>query len=204
MIDFSLLCKTLLILIFGVLSPGPDFFMVLRNSLTYGRKAGVLCALGIASGCFISFTLLIMGLKILLTYQFIKILLGIVCGLYLIYLGWKSLSHKLHHEKISSGKHKQLSQMVYYRNGLLTNILNPKLYTISAAILTYTEQQSPTLATNTAIILGNALIALAWFTTVSCILTNSKIRAVYFKREKILNIILGVILMLVGVRVMYG
>ncbi|MBV8635229.1 MAG: LysE family translocator, partial [Burkholderiaceae bacterium] len=38
------------ITILAVISPGADFAMVTRNSLLYGRRAGVLCALGIALG----------------------------------------------------------------------------------------------------------------------------------------------------------
>lgn len=204
MIDFSLAIKTLFILIFGVISPGPDFFIVLKNSLTYGRKAGICSALGVTSGCFISFTLLMAGLKFLLAYKFIKILLSLICGSYLIYLGWKSLSSKSHHQKISAKHQQPKSLWIYYRNGLFTNILNPKLYTISGAILTYTEQQNPTLGTNTVILLGNALLAAAWFITVSCLLTHPRIRNSYFKREKILNVILGIILIAVGARIILG
>ena len=35
---------------FAVISPGPDFAMVSRNSLLLSRRTGVLTALGIAAG----------------------------------------------------------------------------------------------------------------------------------------------------------
>jgi len=38
------------ITILAVISPGPDFAMVTRNSYLYGRRTGLLCALGIGLG----------------------------------------------------------------------------------------------------------------------------------------------------------
>ena len=45
---------------FAVISPGPDFAMVSRNSLLLSRRTGVLTALGIAAGVcvHVSYTLL--------------------------------------------------------------------------------------------------------------------------------------------------
>ncbi|MEK1866892.1 MAG: LysE family transporter, partial [Ensifer adhaerens] len=54
------------ITIFAVISPGPDFAMVTRNSLLLSRRAGVLTALGIAAGVWVhvAYTLLGVGLLI--------------------------------------------------------------------------------------------------------------------------------------------
>ncbi|MET4727496.1 threonine/homoserine/homoserine lactone efflux protein [Lysobacter enzymogenes] len=50
----------------AVISPGPDFAMVSRNSLLQSRRAGVLTALGIALGVWVhvGYTLLGVGLVI--------------------------------------------------------------------------------------------------------------------------------------------
>ncbi|MCD6047256.1 MAG: hypothetical protein K0S08_903 [Gammaproteobacteria bacterium] len=205
MIDIDLTIKTLSILTLAIMSPGPDFFMVLRNSLTYGRMAGMFSAIGVASGCLISFTLVIIGLKILFAYKITKILLSVLCGLYLIYLGWMSIKAKPKMcEKIASMRESTAHLFSYFRNGLLTNVLNPKLYSFCTAIVAYVEEQHPTLATNAALVIGNAIIALAWFVAVSFILTQPTFQAMYFKRERMLNIILGIILIAVGIRVMIG
>jgi len=204
MFDLTLIIKTLIILLLGVISPGPDFFMVLRNSLSFGRKAGVISALGIATGCFISFTVLICGLKFLFSYKIIKITLSLICGGYLIYLGILSIKSKSHHEQVDYKQQKSESMLVYYRNGFFTNVFNPKLYTISGAILAYTEQQHPGIATNIGIIIGNALMVGAWFIIVAIVLSHPLIQAAYFRREQLINRILGFILIVVGSRVLFG
>lgn len=204
MFDTGLIVKTLIILLLGVVSPGPDFFMVLRNSLSFGRKAGLISAAGIATGCFISFTILICGLKFLFTYKLVKFALGLICGTYLIYLGVMSIKSKSHHERISYETAPSEPLIVYYRNGFFTNLLNPKLYTISGAILAFTEQQHPSIFTNSGIVIGNAIMVFCWFASVALVLSHPKIQIAYFKREQLINRILGFILIVVGTRVLFG
>ncbi len=159
LLDVSLIIKTLIILFLAVMSPGPDFVMVLRNSLSYGRRAGLFSALGIATGCLFSFTIVVCGLQALFSYHLLKAIFSMVCGSYLIYLGFMSIRNKSTHQHIE-GQHRQSAPMFsYYRAGLLTNLLNPKLYTMAAAILTYTEQQHPSIATNISIIINFLIIS---------------------------------------------
>lgn len=204
MFDVGLVAKTLIILLLGVISPGPDFFMVLRNSLSSGRKAGLISAAGIGTGCFISFSILICGLKFLFTYKIVKIALSLICGSYLIYLGIMSIKSKSHHERVNYETAPSEPMLVYYRNGFFTNVFNPKLYTISGAILTFTEQQHPSIITNAGIVIGNAIMVFCWFASVALILSHPTIQTGYFKREQLINRILGFILIVVGARVLFG
>lgn len=204
MIDLILILKTLIILFLGVISPGPDFFMVLRNSLAFGRKAGVLSAAGIASGCFISFTILIGGLKFLFGYKLIRSCLSLICGGYLIYLGIMSIKSQSQHQQLKYKQRQSHKLLVYYRNGFFTNLFNPKLYTISGAILAYTEQQHPSILSNAGIVLGNAVMVFTWFSCVAIILSHPTIQTAYFSRERLINRMLGFILIIVGSRVLFG
>ncbi|WP_438884465.1 LysE family translocator, partial [Bacillus cereus group sp. BC22] len=76
------------ITLLAVISPGPDFAMVTRNSLMLSRRSGVLTALGIGLGVtvHVSYTLLGVGLLIrqsLWLFNAVKL----VGAIYLIYLG---------------------------------------------------------------------------------------------------------------------
>lgn len=203
--DIILIIKTLLILFLGVISPGPDFFIVLKNSLTFGRRAGLFSALGIATGCLISFTVLICGLKFLFAYKFTQLILSLSCGFYLIYLGFLSIKSKSHRYRINY-EHTAIDMKmpIYYKNGLFTNVFNPKLYTICGAILTYTEQQHPSLGTNIGIIIGNAIMVFAWFSMAALMLSHPKIQISYFNHEIFINRILGFVLILVGSRIIFS
>src|SRR5579871_852922 len=79
----------------AVMSPGPDFVLISRNSLVYSRKTGIYSALGLALGISVHITYSLIGIgyiisKSILIFSTIKFL---GAG-YLIYIGYKSLRAK--------------------------------------------------------------------------------------------------------------
>ncbi|MDD3266774.1 MAG: LysE family translocator [Burkholderiales bacterium] len=204
MIDIILVGKALSILLLALISPGPDFVVVLRNSLTFGRKSGIATAIGIAAGCTISFSLVLIGLDFLFKYHIIKLVMSIVCGVYLIYMGISAFKSKAQHTHLECSHKKAKSNWTYFKTGFLTNLLNPKLYTFCTAILSYVEQSHPSRATNITIVIGQAIMALIWFTAICYIFSSSKIQDAYFKREVWINRILGIIFVIIGVKIIIG
>jgi threonine/homoserine/homoserine lactone efflux protein len=49
----------------GVMSPGPDFAVVVRNSLIYTRRIGVLTAIGVSLGILVHLAYILLGLEML-------------------------------------------------------------------------------------------------------------------------------------------
>lgn len=92
-INIIVIVQTLSIMFFGVISPGPDFVLVLRNSLSSRQRAGIFSAIGVATGCLLSFGLVLVGLKIIFVHPLIKSVMSI-CGGYLSYLGLLSWNAK--------------------------------------------------------------------------------------------------------------
>ena len=83
------------ITVLAVISPGADFAMVTRNSILYGRSAGLFAALGIAAGVQLHVFYTMIGVGWLIRsspelFTAIK-LLG---ALYLIYVGYKTFFSK--------------------------------------------------------------------------------------------------------------
>lgn len=120
------LLAVITITILAVISPGPDFAMVSRNSLMLSRRAGLLTALGIGLGVLIhvSYTLLGVGLLIqqsLWLFNAIKL----VGAIYLIWLGTKMLRTKAG-STVTDNRAAPLSDLAALRTGFLTNALNPK------------------------------------------------------------------------------
>lgn len=120
------LLAVITITIFAVISPGPDFTMVSRNSLMLSRRAGLLTAFGIGLGVLvhISYTLLGVGLLIqqsLWLFNTIKL----AGAIYLIYLGIKMLRTKPGNPEPERPA-VPLTDLTALRIGFLTNVLNPK------------------------------------------------------------------------------
>lgn len=110
------------------LTPGADTMYILGRSISQGKKAGILSALGIASGALIHCLFAVLGLSILLAksalaFQIVKY----VGAFYLIYLGIKMLisSSKASFELTEKASNVNFRKI--YLSGILTNLLNPKV-----------------------------------------------------------------------------
>lgn len=80
---------------FAVISPGPDFAMVSRNSLLLSRRSGVLTALGIGAGVCVHVTYTLLGVGLLIQQSlWLFNLIKLAGAAYLIFLGIKMLRAK--------------------------------------------------------------------------------------------------------------
>ena len=109
------------------LSPGPDMIYTMARTLSQGTKAGILSALGICTGCLFHIAAAVFGLsKIIQESVVLFSIIKYVGAAYLVYLGLRSLLKK----KNSPGEIKRLPDLSYrqiYLQGMITNMLNPKV-----------------------------------------------------------------------------
>ncbi|MCY9822240.1 LysE family transporter [Aeromonas media] len=162
---------------FAVISPGPDFAMVSRNSLLLSRRTGVLTALGIAAGVcvHVSYTLLGVGLLIQQSLWLFN-LIKLVGAAYLIFLGIKMLrAQPTTGEELASQP--ALSSLGALRTGFLTNVLNPKTTIFIVSLFMQVVQPQTPLAVQLGygafIVLAHAL----WFSAVALFFSSSSVRA---------------------------
>ncbi len=114
-----------------VVSPGPDLLIVTKASLSFGRKAGVMCALGIAAGLIFHSLYCVFGVAVLIKETpslFLALKLLGVC--YLIFLGVNALRyHQIANAAQQEKNETTHSKHIYWKNfitGFLTNLLNVK------------------------------------------------------------------------------
>jgi RhtB (resistance to homoserine/threonine) family protein len=118
------------------LTPGNDTIFILTKSIGQGKKAGIVSALGIGTGnivhtIFAAFGLSLIIAKSILLFNVIKF---IGAG-YLIYLGYKMLTDK---SQLNTDGIKTTIKVNYwkiFRDGIVTNILNPKVALFYIAFL---------------------------------------------------------------------
>ncbi len=109
------------------ITPGSDTMYILTRSISQGKKAGIASVLGISTGSLVHTLFATIGLSAILAtsaiaFNIVKYL-GVV---YLIYLGIKALIDKTKmDDSISSIKND--ATLKIYREGIFTNILNPKV-----------------------------------------------------------------------------
>lgn len=125
----SLLLTVAAVNLMGLMSPGPDFVICLKNTLKYSRAAGIWTALGFACGALVHVTYCILGLALIISQSILLFnIIKWIGAAYLVYIGVKTLLAKPAEKmELDTEKSNQtLSGMEAWKSGFLTNILNPK------------------------------------------------------------------------------
>jgi len=117
------------------ITPGPDTFYILGRSISQGRAAGVLSALAISSGCLFHTTAAALGLSMILARSAVAFeIIRYAGAAYLAWLGLRMLLAK----SADAGHDAALqdtSLWKIYRQGVITNVLNPKVALFFLAFL---------------------------------------------------------------------
>lgn len=118
------------------LTPGNDTIFILGRSMTQGKKAGFMSALGIASGSLIHTTLAAFGLSLIIAKSILAFnIIKYAGALYLLYIGFKLFTDKTQLNTESSKTTKAINYLKIYRDGVITNLLNPKVAIFFIAFL---------------------------------------------------------------------
>jgi threonine/homoserine/homoserine lactone efflux protein len=116
-----------------IVSPGPDMLYVITRGISQGRAAGLLSALGVTTGLLVHTTLAALGLGALLQTSTLLFLLVKYAGAaYLIYLGVRAFFDK---GGIVLQQQTQSRARVIFVQGMLSNVLNPKVVLFFLAFL---------------------------------------------------------------------
>ncbi|AXK38332.1 LysE family translocator [Crenobacter cavernae] len=117
------------------LIPGPDTLFILGQSVSRGRRAGLLSALGIGAGALSHTFLATAGLSAVLATSALAFeVVKIVGALYLVWLGIQSL--RAGRSRLAEpGLAPVLSGVALFRQAWLTNLLNPKVALFFLAFL---------------------------------------------------------------------
>ncbi|MFN3234271.1 MAG: LysE family translocator [Gammaproteobacteria bacterium] len=161
--------------ILGAMSPGPDFAIVTRNTLMYNRRAGIFTAIGVSNALLIHITYCAFGLAYIIAHSTLALdTVKILGGCYLVFLGIKALKTK--HQKSAAlnleEQYNTQSDWASYRQGFLTNVLNPKAAMFIFAIFTSVVHQTKISWLDVIIGLEIALIGLSWFSCLAILLTH--------------------------------
>lgn len=198
------LLAVITITVLAVISPGPDFAMVTRNSLLLSRRAGVLTALGISLGVLlhVAYTLLGVGLLVQQSLWMFRAL-QLAGAAYLVWLGIGMLRARPQ-AAAAAPSATPLSDRAALRTGFLTNALNPK--TMVFIVSLFMQVVGPD--TPLAVQLGyGAFIAgahFAWFVLVASCLSTAAVRNRMLAMRLWIDRVFGGVLVLLGLALARG
>lgn len=120
------------------LVPGPDFAIILRSA-TRGWRPGAAAAVGAQLGLCAHMLMAVVGLSVVLAgHPELLTAIRILGGLYLVYLGGRLIAPTLRRSPApenASTRGEQQAARSAFRQGLFTNLLNPKAVLFFAAVL---------------------------------------------------------------------
>ena len=170
------LIAVITITLLAVISPGPDFAMVTRNSLMLSRRAGVLTALGIGLGVLVHVTYTLVGVGLLIQQSlWLFNAIKLVGAAYLVYLGVKMLRAKPARALADSAV-APLSDMAALRTGFLTNVLNPKTTVFIVSLFMQVVRPDTPLAVQIGYGAFISVAHMAWFALVALCFSAGAVR----------------------------
>lgn len=194
--------------LFAVMSPGPDFVMISRNSLIYSRRAGVYSALGLAMGILVHVTYSLVGIGLLISKSLVLFnVLKWAGAAYLIYVGIASLRAKApasNDANVLKKERLDLSGAEAVRMGFITNVLNPKATLFFFALFTQVIHPQTPKMIQAYYGLEMSLMTFAWFALVAVILSQPVIRQKMTQIQHRLEQVFGAILLALGLKVAFS
>ncbi len=110
------------------LTPGSDTIYILTRSIAQGKKAGIVSVLGIETGCLVHTVCAALGLSLILASSAKLFMLVKYIGAgYLIYIGVKMFLEQSPIFENQNVSFERSDLLKIYRQGVLTNVLNPKV-----------------------------------------------------------------------------
>ncbi len=139
------------------ITPGADMLYVATRSTSQGVKAGIVSALGIMCGCIVHLLAAVVGLSaVIASSAWAFSIIKYAGAIYLIYLGVKSFFSKQNVFELNKTV-TALPLIRIFRQGVITNVLNPKVALFFLAFL------PQFIHTGTVSVQGQILLLGSWF-----------------------------------------
>lgn len=159
------------------IAPGADFALVSRRAIGDGVRTAVISASGVCSGVLMWGALSALGISALLAASAYN-LLRLAGGAYLVLLGVQAL---LRVRRLAAGQRQPDGSEsgpeapAALRQGLVTNLLNPKVGVFYSAVLPqFVSHHDPVLLISLLFALLHAVMGMAWYFSVALALSRGR------------------------------
>lgn len=161
-----------------IVTPGPDTALTVRNTLLGGRGGGIATALGVAAGQMLWALATSAGVvALLLASEVVFQALKLAGAAYLVYLGLQALVDALrkgssYAAAASASPAGRLRPAVAFRQGLISDLANPKMAAFFASVLPQFAPEGQGVFSALALLgLSFALLTVAWLTLYAVVLS---------------------------------
>ncbi|SDT91234.1 resistance to homoserine/threonine (RhtB) family protein [Pseudomonas pohangensis] len=195
-----------LVHLLAVASPGPDFAIVIRESVSHGRTAGTWTALGVGVGILLHVTYSLLGIGLVVAQSAVLFnLLKWAAAAYLLYLGIKALrSRPLVVQAVDPLAQKVRTAHGAFASGFITNGLNPKATLFFLSLFTLVINPQTPLLIQAGYGLYLACATAAWFSLVALLFSQARVRSGFARMGHWFDRLMGVVLVGLAVRLVFS
>ena len=191
----------------AVMSPGPDFAVIVNQSVRHGQRIGIITALGIGCGLSLHVIYTLFGIGILLvTHDWAMTIAKLIGAAYLLWMGISLLRAQpapspLHDPNVVMPD--TPSARKAFLRGFLTNATNPKVTLFFLAIFTTIVSADTPLTIQALYGLWLCLSTALWFTFVAVMLSRPAVRKTFMRLGHWFERMMGGVLILFAIRLLW-
>ncbi|MCF7507010.1 MULTISPECIES: LysE family translocator [Vibrio] len=196
----------------ALMSPGPDFALVVQNATRHGRQTGLYIALGLSCGILLHSLLSLTGISYLVHQQpTLFAIIQLAGGSYLLYLGygalkatWHIIQH--HDDDIDIVNSKDLiltNKREAFSKGFATNILNPKALVFFISLMSSLVPADMSLSGKGFALLILFGLSLFWFSLLAWMLSTKTLQKKLHEATVYIDGLCGAVFTIIGVSILW-
>jgi RhtB (resistance to homoserine/threonine) family protein len=199
-----------LIHLLAVASPGPDFAIVVRESVAHGRRAGTWTALGVGTGIFVHVAYSLLGIGLIVSQSIMLFnALKWAAAAYLLYIGVKALRARPADPVAAEAAEAALmagdrSSRGAFVTGFVTNGLNPKATLFFLSLFTVVIDPHTPLAVQAGYGVYLAFATALWFSLVALLFSQRRVRAGFARMGHWFDRLMGAVLVGLGIKLAFS
>lgn len=195
-----------LIHLLAVASPGPDFAIVVRESVAHGRRAGTWTAIGVGTGIFVHVAYSLLGIGLIVSQSIVAFnALKWLAAAYLLYIGIKALRAKPADPVATEADLTAVerSPRGAFVTGFITNGLNPKATLFFLSLFTVVINPHTPLTIQAGYGLYLACATAIWFCLVALLFSQQRVRSGFARMGHWFDRLMGAVLVGLGVKLAF-
>lgn len=190
----------------AVVSPGPDFAVVLKNSVSFGRRAGIITSIGVGLGILLHVAYSLAGIGLLIqTTPWLFTLFSYAAAGYLIWIGVNALRSSPApntQDDVPVVLQQSISDKKAFWTGFLTNGLNPKATLFFLSLFAVIVNVDTPMMVKAFYGIYLTLATGLWFIFLSYILSSDKVRTFIGSNGHWFDRVMGIILVGLAIKLL--
>ena len=195
-----------LIHLLAVASPGPDFAVVVRESVAHGRRTGVFCALGVGTAIFLHVAYSLAGIGLIVSQSIMLFnALKWLAAAYLLYIGFKALRAKPAAPEAAQSQVPApiRTPRAAFITGFVTNGLNPKATLFFLSLFTVVINPHTPLLVQGGYGVYLAMATAVWFCLVAMLFSQQRVRDGFARMGHWFDRLMGAVLVGLGIKLAF-